>query len=79
MFISSIKIEGFRLFNNISVDFADGINVIIGHNNAGKTNLLKAISLLVDSDAQKRLIHRKYPFNCKFLRARMRIEVRTIW
>jgi len=56
MYISKIKIEGFRNFNDNEIQFNDGINVIIGHNNAGKTNLIKAISLVMDnSGASKRL------------------------
>ncbi|HNT79595.1 MAG TPA: AAA family ATPase [Bacteroidia bacterium] len=49
MYISKIKVEGFRNFKNTEVLFDEGINVIIGHNNAGKTNLLKALSLVIDS------------------------------
>jgi predicted ATP-dependent endonuclease of OLD family len=56
MYISKIKIEGFRNFKNSEISFNDGINVIIGHNNAGKTNLLKSIALVLDnSSGSKRL------------------------
>lgn len=55
MYISEIKIQGFRNFKNSDVSFNDGINVIIGHNNAGKTNLLKALSLVIDTQCPKRL------------------------
>lgn len=50
MYISNITIKGFRNFDNTTVDFHDGINVIIGHNNAGKTNILKALSLVTSND-----------------------------
>ena len=49
MYISKINVEGFRNFKNSTINFNDGINVIIGHNNAGKTNLLKALSLIMDN------------------------------
>lgn len=55
MFISEIEIKNFRNFNKEIIEFNDGINVIIGHNNAGKTNLIKAISLVIDSNSSKRL------------------------
>ncbi|KAA6437079.1 AAA family ATPase [Dyadobacter flavalbus] len=55
MYISKIIIEGFRNFPNNTVEFNDGVNVIIGHNNAGKTSLLKAIGLLIDHNMPKRL------------------------
>lgn len=55
MYISQIKICGFRNFKEKNILFNDGINVIIGHNNAGKSNLLKAIALVIDSKTSKRL------------------------
>ncbi|MGC3978405.1 MAG: AAA family ATPase [Paludibacteraceae bacterium] len=55
MYISKIKIKGFRNFKEKEILFNDGINVIIGHNNAGKSNVLKAISLAIDTQSSKRL------------------------
>lgn len=55
MYISKIKIKGFRNFKENEILFKDGINVIIGHNNAGKSNVLKAISLVIDTHSPKRL------------------------
>ncbi|NMO95816.1 ATP-dependent nuclease [Paenibacillus lemnae] len=57
MYISSINIENFRNFkgpNNI-VEFNEGMNVIIGHNNSGKSNLLKAMELVLSVGSSKRL------------------------
>ncbi|MBF9141802.1 ATP-dependent nuclease [Hymenobacter properus] len=55
MYISKIDIKGFRIFKNTEVILNDGINVIIGHNNAGKTNLIKALLLVIDYQESKRL------------------------
>ncbi|WP_456311577.1 ATP-dependent nuclease [Pseudomonas shirazensis] len=55
MYISKIIIEGFRNFKANTIEFNDGVNVIIGHNNAGKTSLLKAIGLLIDQNISKKL------------------------
>jgi predicted ATP-dependent endonuclease of OLD family len=55
MYISKIKINNFRNFKEKEVEFTEGVNVIIGHNNAGKTNLLKALSLVLDFAGSKRL------------------------
>jgi putative ATP-dependent endonuclease of OLD family len=55
MFISKIQINNFRNFKEKEIEFNDGVNVIIGHNNAGKTNLIKALSLVIDSQKPKRL------------------------
>lgn len=55
MYISKIDIKNFRNFKDSEVLFNEGVNVIIGHNNAGKTNLLKALSLVIDYKGTKRL------------------------
>ncbi len=55
MYISKIGIENFRNFNTQEIEFNDGVNVIIGHNNAGKSNLIKALALVLDSQGTKRL------------------------
>jgi len=55
MYISSIHITGFRNFVSTNIDFNEGVNVIIGHNNAGKTNLLKSLSLILDPTVSRKL------------------------
>ncbi|MCA0232976.1 MAG: AAA family ATPase [Bacteroidetes bacterium] len=55
MYISKIKINNFRNFKEKKIEFTEGVNVIIGHNNAGKTNLLKALALVLDFNGSKRL------------------------
>jgi len=50
MFISEIKIKNYRNFSDSSILFNPGLNIIIGHNNAGKTNLIKALQLVLDRD-----------------------------
>lgn len=42
--LQSVRIKGFRGFNNIEVDF-ENTTVLVGTNNAGKTTLLKALQL----------------------------------
>ncbi|MFJ7975727.1 AAA family ATPase [Peribacillus sp. JNUCC 23] len=42
MYISELKITNFRSFKKeIAIQFHEGANVIIGHNNAGKQLLSK--------------------------------------
>src|SRR5258708_28022687 len=55
MYIESIRIKGFRNFVDSSISFNEGINAIIGHNNAGKSNLLKALGLVLNSNVSRRL------------------------
>ena len=46
MYIQKITIKNYRCFSNFSMEFQNGLNVIIGANNSGKTGLLYAIRLL---------------------------------
>ena len=50
MYISKIEIENFRNFSNATIELTFGLNIIIGHNNSGKTNLLKALQLVFDKN-----------------------------
>ncbi|MBE7075484.1 MAG: DNA replication/repair protein RecF [Clostridiales bacterium] len=43
MKIKSLKIQNFRNYKNLKVDFKDEVNVFIGKNAQGKTNLLESI------------------------------------
>lgn len=55
MYISGIEIKNFRSFDNINVEFHEGVNVLIGHNNSGKSNLLRALAIIFDSSVRKQL------------------------
>jgi predicted ATP-dependent endonuclease of OLD family len=48
MYISGIKIKNYKNFKDLAIEFNHGLNVIIGHNNSGKTNLIKALQLVLD-------------------------------
>lgn len=48
MYISKLEINNFRNFQTGIIKFTPKINVIIGHNNAGKTNLINALQLIFD-------------------------------
>lgn len=56
MFLKKITINRYRNFENTTVEFQDGVNIIVGPNNAGKTNLLRAINLL-DNTTNSGTIH----------------------
>ena len=46
MYISKIHIQNYRNYNDFTMSFHKGLNVITGANNSGKTGLLYAIKLL---------------------------------
>ncbi len=48
MYISKVSIRNYRNFLNSKFEFKKGINTIIGENGSGKTNLFRAIRLVLD-------------------------------
>lgn len=55
MYISNIEIKNYKNFKANIVEFNEGINVVIGHNNAGKSNLLRAMALIFNPSVKKNL------------------------
>lgn len=53
MHISEIHIENFRLFSAFSMPLRPGLNVIVGENNSGKTALIDAIRLSLDTNSSE--------------------------
>ena len=45
MYISKIHIQNYRNYNDFTMNFHKGLNVIIGSNNSGKTGLRKCDSV----------------------------------
>ena len=46
MYIKSVRLRNYRNYENQIIQFDKGMNIIIGDNGEGKTNLLEAIYLL---------------------------------
>ena len=46
MHLNDIRLENFRNYENLNLDFDPGVNLIVGDNAQGKTNLLEAVSFL---------------------------------
>ena len=44
MRLNELKLHNFRNYESLELDFAPGVNLIVGNNAQGKTNLLEAIS-----------------------------------
>ena len=45
MFLKNITAKNFNGFENITVEFSPGINLLIGNNGSGKTSLIEALSI----------------------------------
>lgn len=46
MYIKKVKLENFRNYDNLDVEFKKDFNLIYGNNAQGKTNILEAIYLI---------------------------------
>jgi len=55
MYISSLHIKGFRGFKDSDIDFNEGLNVVIGHNNGGKSTVIDALRLVLDQNMGRHL------------------------
>ena len=53
---ASIRVEGYRGIDGLNLDALGRINLIVGLNNAGKTSLLEAISLLTHQNDERALL-----------------------
>ena len=48
MYIKQFNIKKFRVFDEISLLFNKGVNIIIGENNSGKTTIIDALRICPD-------------------------------
>ena len=53
MHISKLTMVNYRNFSNTTLAFNKGVNTIIGENGSGKTNLFRAIRLLLDGNMMR--------------------------
>jgi DNA replication and repair protein RecF len=44
--LASLRIKNFRKHSSSQLDFGDGVNILVGNNGQGKTNILEAIGFL---------------------------------
>lgn len=55
MYLSNIKIKGYRIFNESTViTFNKGLNVLVGENGCGKSSIIDAIRTLLNEDEYSR-------------------------
>ncbi|MCI1984428.1 MAG: DNA replication and repair protein RecF [Bifidobacteriaceae bacterium] len=72
--ISRLALDHFRSWNHVVLDFAPGMNVLVGKNGIGKTNLIEAIEFL-SSGASHRASASKYLIQRGEKRATIRANV----
>ncbi|MBL4795744.1 MAG: AAA family ATPase, partial [Pseudomonadales bacterium] len=53
MYISNVSVNNFRIFKDFEVQLNAGLNVVVGENNSGKTALIDAIRLTLDTNSSE--------------------------
>src|SRR5665213_484711 len=51
--INSIRLQSFRSYKDDSFEFEPGVNIVVGPNASGKTNLLEAVLVLASGSSYK--------------------------
>ncbi|GAW94723.1 MULTISPECIES: ATP-dependent nuclease [Colwellia] len=49
MYLSKLKVQNFRQFKDFSIGFNKGLNLLVGENNAGKSSVIDAIRIALDT------------------------------
>lgn len=63
MHISKIKIINFRLFKNINLSLNEGLNILVGENDSGKTALIDAIRYVLGTNSNDRSFIKEEDFH----------------
>ncbi len=61
MFISNVSISNFRNFSEFNVSLNEGLSIILGENNCGKSNFLEALNLIFNTNysLRKRILEQE--------------------
>ena len=51
MYLRKLKINNFRKFQNLKVEFTKGLNLLVGENDAGKTAIVDAIKYVLNTQS----------------------------
>ena len=53
MFIKSLELKNYRNYDELSMDFSSGTNLLYGDNAQGKTNILESIYLAATTKSHR--------------------------
>lgn len=66
--ITDIRLQGFRSYRDASFEFKPGVNIIVGPNASGKTNLLEALLVLARGNSYRVRDHELVEFKRRWTR-----------
>lgn len=71
--IKSIRIQNFEAHEDTTVHFTDGLQLLVGRSNSGKSSLLRALRMVVNNDWDKNMVRMGYEY------CRVRVETERGW
>ncbi|WP_442966735.1 AAA family ATPase [Rhizobium sp. C1] len=78
MKISTLQITGFQSFRDSGeIEFSDGINLIVGQNNSGKSSLLRALQPILKDD-RNRSVYQWENHNLPLPSSTLKLEIKGI-
>jgi len=66
MHISEVRIYNYKNYRDTKVKFSEGLNVVVGPNNSGKSNLLECVGYISKKPESNVDQFNKYVLNCNF-------------
>ena len=54
MFLKRFEVKNYRCIKDATIDFNEGVNILIGENNSGKTAVLDALRVCLSYGKQSR-------------------------
>lgn len=72
--IADLRLQQFRSYSDASFEFGSGVNIIVGPNGSGKTNLLEAILVLARGGSYRVSDSELLQFGASWLRLDARVE-----
>ncbi len=71
--IKSIRLQNFEAHEDTTVHFGQGLQLLVGKSNSGKSSLLRALRMVVNNDWDKSMVRMGYEF------CRVRVETDRGW
>ncbi len=68
MTLNSIRLQNFRSYKDESFEFSSGVNIVVGPNASGKTNLLEAVLVACTGRSYRAKDHELVGFDCPWAR-----------
>lgn len=60
MSIRKLRLKNFKIFRDFEIEFNDGLNILVGQNNVGKSTILEAIHLALTGYINGKSIYNEY-------------------